>query len=197
MPCSSLVYCFDICWVNPSDSTQFSHVDFHSQLKLPMNRMHVVIACISFIFTMLSQDGREVCAIHAKKCPQIPAGSRRMERRNGWVGSCSTRLLLCDSETLGLTDSAGWPQPCCHYAEVGCMAGGSRIRADQGRLSKAVTHPRVPAKVICFQMLFLSWIMGRDFSLSPPPLCGPGNSDIPSTTAGEEPAPRIRFHGPL
>lgn len=73
-----------------------------------MNRMHVVIACISFIFMMLSQDGREVCAIHAKKCPQIPVGSRRMERRNGWVGSCSTHPLLCDSETLGLAESTGW-----------------------------------------------------------------------------------------
>lgn len=80
--------------------------------------------------------------------------------------------------------------------EVSRVSRESYICTDQGRLSKPGSRPCIPTKVVFLEMLFLSRSLKRAFfPKPPPPLCGPGNSDIPSTTAGEERVPGIRFHG--
>lgn len=76
--------------------------------------------------------------------------------------------LLCNGGNLGhrLDHSAAASN--ISYIEVSKVSRELCIWADQGRLSKRGSRPRVPAKVICFEMLFLFQPLGRHFSWPPP-----------------------------
>lgn len=76
--------------------------------------------------------------------------------------------LLCNGENLSHRLDHSPAATNISYTEVSRVSRELYIWADQGRLSKTGSRPRVPAKVIFFEMLFLSQTLGRDFSWSPP-----------------------------
>lgn len=78
-------------------------------------------------------------------------------------------LLLCNGENLGLAESVGWTT-----VLLPPILATRRLTGYQenhiSQLTRAGSHPRVPTKVIFFEMLFLSWILESDFFLASPHL---------------------------
>lgn len=111
------------------------------------------------------------CATYAKKCPQIPGGLGKLGRREGGVGWSSAPVQWREpgpGRECRLDHSPAASN--ISYTEVNGVSRESYIWIDQGRLSKTGSRPRVPVKVIFFEMLFLSWILERDFFLVSPHL---------------------------
>lgn len=117
---------------------------------------------------MLSRDGGG-CATYEKTCPQIPGGSGKLGRREGgggwsfapvqWWESGPGRECRLDHSPAASSIS---------YTEVNGVSRESYLWTDWDRLSKTGARPRVPAKVIFFAMLFLSWILESGIFLVSP-----------------------------
>lgn len=100
--------------------------------------------------------------------------------------------LLCHGDNLGREGRLDHGPAASNMSptEVNSVSRESSIQPDQGMLScpNKGHFLRNAIFILNFRARFY-------FSLSPAPLGGPGNWDIPSSTAGEEPVPGIRFHG--
>jgi len=150
-------------WILQTQSSVLRRLFIHSLSSVQVEGSWSLVA--SHLF--LSQDGREVCAIHAKNCAQMPAGSGKEE--DGKEGGVHAPLIpFCAN--------------LCREV-AGCQC------TDQGRFSKAGSVSQ--QRSLLSDAIFVLKYRQRPSLVSPTSL---GTRIFPAHSRRGA-APGVRFHG--